>query len=109
MRQTEVVIALEERQLLAQPVFALAERGDPTPDGRHMLAEVAVEALHEGGIDLAAKGSQHGLDGLQGAEDHPMGHADQAPLAYGLEHLGIEQPGPWHPARLGGWPSGLAA
>ena len=30
---------------MSQPVFALAERGDPTPDGRHMLAEVEVEAV----------------------------------------------------------------
>jgi len=56
MGQTKVVIRLEERQLVAQPVFALAERGDPTTDGRHMLAEVEVEALNEGGIDLPAAG-----------------------------------------------------
>jgi hypothetical protein len=41
---------------VAQPVFALAERGDPTTDSRHMLAEVEVEALDEGGIDLPAAG-----------------------------------------------------
>ena len=30
---------------MSQPVFALAERGDPTTDGCHMLAEVEVEAF----------------------------------------------------------------
>ena len=36
---------MEESQLQPQPVFAFAERGDPTTDGRHMLAEVEIEAV----------------------------------------------------------------
>ena len=52
MGETKVVIRLEERQLVAQPVFTLAERSDPTTDGRHMLAEVEVEAFNERCVDL---------------------------------------------------------
>ncbi len=30
-------------------------------------------------------------------------------VRYGLDHLRIEELGPWHPARLGRWAGGLAA
>jgi hypothetical protein len=76
---------------VAQPVFAFAECGDPTTDGRHMLAEVEVEALDEGGIDLPAAGHQHLLDRLQRAERHAVCHPDQTPPSDGLHHLCIER------------------
>ena len=76
MGQTKVVIRLEQRQLVAQPVFALAERGDPTPPRGHMLAQAEVEALDEGGIDLPAARCQPLLLRLQGAKHAPMPHAD---------------------------------
>src|SRR5215510_3603238 len=104
MRQAKIVIGVEQPQLLPQAVLPLAQRSDPTSYRGHMLAYREVEALNEGGVDLAAKGSQHGIDGLQSAKDHAMAHAHQAPPAYGLDHLGIEQLRPRHPARLGVWP-----
>src|SRR4029434_9052411 len=101
MGQTEIVIAVEYSQLLPQPLFALAQRADPSPDRGDMLPEGEVEPLHEGGIELAAEWSQHGIDGLQRAKHHARTHPCQRPAAYGLDHLCIEQLGPRHPARLG--------
>src|SRR4029453_16569679 len=66
-----------------------------------MLPEGEVEPLHEGGIELAAEWSQHGIDGLQRAKHHAMTDPCQPPGAYGLDNLCIKQLGPRHPARLG--------
>src|SRR6516165_4686255 len=46
-------------QLLPQPVFALAQRGDPTSHRRHMLPDAQVDALAEGGLDLPAVRRKH--------------------------------------------------
>jgi hypothetical protein len=54
MGQPQVVRRLAERPLLAPPVFAIPARGDPTPAGGPMLAEVEVEALDAGGVELVA-------------------------------------------------------
>ena len=67
MGQTKVVIDVIQRQLLAQARFVFAQRADPSPHRGHMLADGEVQPLDEGGVDLAAQGSQHGIDGLQGA------------------------------------------
>src|SRR5215467_271841 len=91
-------------QLLAYAVLALAERGNPTPHRCHMLPDGQVEALDERGVALAAKGSQPGIDGLQGTKHHAMPHVDQTAPAHRLDHLRIQQCGPRHPARLGRWP-----
>jgi hypothetical protein len=40
MAQAEVMIDVEQRQLLTQPCFRFAHRVDPTPNGRHMLADI---------------------------------------------------------------------
>src|SRR5229473_6939153 len=39
-------------QLLQQPVFALAQRADPSPDRGHMLPEGEVDPLHKGRVDV---------------------------------------------------------
>ena len=52
MRQHEVVIGVEERQLLTQARFVFAQRVDSPPDGRDMLAQVQIEALDKRRIDL---------------------------------------------------------
>src|SRR5207244_12308164 len=57
--------------------------------------------LHEGGVDVPAMRSQHGMDGLQRAKHHAMTHPYQAPATYGLDDLRVEQVGEWHPPRLG--------
>src|SRR5262249_50349090 len=38
MGQTEIIVDMIQRQLLPQPVFALAQRIDPSPDRGDMLA-----------------------------------------------------------------------
>src|SRR5262252_11180235 len=91
-------------QLLLDTVLALTERGDPTSHRCHMLTDGQVEALDERGVDLAAKGSQHGIDGLQGAKHHAVPHPHQAPAPYRLHHLRIEELRQRHPAGLGGGP-----
>src|SRR4029453_14656651 len=55
--ETKVVIDLIQHQLLAQAPFVFAQRADPPANSSHMLADVEVDPLDEGGIDLAAKGS----------------------------------------------------
>src|SRR5262249_50470397 len=59
--------------------------------------------LYERGVDLAAKWSQNGIDGLQGAEHDAVAYADEAPPAHGLDDLRIEELRQWHPAGLGRW------
>src|SRR5438093_13071139 len=50
------------------------------------------------GPDLPTAGREALLNGLQGPEHHAVTHAHQASAAHGLDHLGVEQPGQWHPA-----------
>jgi len=45
MRQAKIVIGVEQHQLLPQAVLPLAQRGDPTPDRGHMLADREVQAV----------------------------------------------------------------
>ncbi len=44
---------MEDSHLLPQPVFALAQRADPSPDRGDMLPDGEVEPLHKGGINLS--------------------------------------------------------
>jgi len=85
MREAEVRGGVGERQLLPQPVFALAERADPSPNRGDMLAEAEVEAFHKRRIDLPAAGRQHLLDHLQRSA---LGSSDcSTPTAqYGAMH-----------------------
>src|SRR5215472_6097764 len=108
MQEAKIIVDMIQGELLSQAVLTLAQRADPSPHRGHMLAYREVEALNESGVDLAAKGSQHGIDGLQGAKDHAVTHPHQAPPAYGLDDLGIQELGQRHPARLGQGTCGLA-
>ena len=49
MGQHEVVVDVKYHQLMLDAVLVLAQRGDPTPDRRHTLANVQVEPLDKGG------------------------------------------------------------
>src|SRR5712691_3548682 len=109
MGQTEIVIEMIQGQLLVEAVLAFAERRHTPPDRCDMLADTEVKAFNEGGVDLPAAGRQYLIDSLQRAEHHPVLHVHEAPPAYGLDHLRIEELGQWHPTRLRGWPGGLAA
>ena len=91
----------EQCQLVPQPVFALTQRADASSDRGHMLADVEIEPLHEGRVDLAAERRQDIIDSVQSAKDHAVRHIDQAPAPHGLDLLRIQQPGLWHPAGFG--------
>src|SRR5215471_160251 len=67
-----------------------------------MLANTEGDPLHEGGVDVPAIRSQHGIDGLQGAKHDAVSHPHQATAAYGLDDLRVEQLWEWHPTWLGG-------
>ena len=85
------MVHLEQRQLLLQTVFALAECVDPTPYRRDTLPEVQVEPLDKGGIDLPGTGSQDLFDSLKCAKHHAVAHAPQTPTPHGLDHLRLER------------------
>src|SRR3989442_11739972 len=92
MGQTAIVVTVEHGHLLQQPVFALAQCADPSPDRGHLLPDGAVEPLHAGGVALPAMRSPHVIDGLQRAKNPTVTHPHQAPPAHGLDHLGIGFP-----------------
>jgi hypothetical protein len=84
---------MEDGHLLPQPVFALAQRADPSPDRGAMLPDSQVDAFHEGRVDRPAMRSQHVIDGFKRAKHHAMTDPDQTPSAHDLDHLRIEQLG----------------
>ena len=61
MGKAHIVIHLKHHQLLTQAVLALAPRADPSPHRGDMLADAEVDPLHEGGVDVPAMWSQHGM------------------------------------------------
>src|SRR2546426_1931906 len=109
MWEAKVVVRVIQSQLLAYAVLALAERGDTTSHRRHMLTDSQVDAFNEGRVDVPAVRGQHLLNSRQRAEEHPVAHPHQAPPAYRLDHLRIEQTRQGHPAGLGSCPCGLTA
>src|SRR5712691_4256366 len=87
MGQYEIVVDVEQRQLLLQAVLALAQRVDPAANRRHALANVQVEPLYKGCIDLPATGSQDLLDRLKRAEHHPVCDSNDASAPVLLDDL----------------------
>ena len=51
VRQAKIVVGLEQGQLVIQSRFVFAQRVDPSPDRRHMLAKVETQPLHKARID----------------------------------------------------------
>src|SRR5262249_32984175 len=100
MREAKIVVHMVQNELLPQALLPFAEGGHPSPARGDMLADAQVDALAEGGVDLPAAGRQYLLDRLQRAESDPVRHADETATPHGLDHLCIEQPGPWPPAWL---------
>src|SRR5215510_1375361 len=93
---------------MPQPGFVCAQGMNATPDRRHVLAEVEMEALDTACGELPAPLGQDGLDGLCCAKDDAVLDLTEAPAPVGLDDLRIEQPGLWHPTRLGLGTLGLA-
>jgi hypothetical protein len=59
MRHTAIVVAMEDGHLLPQPVFALAQGADPSPDRRDMLTEGEGEPVTvDGGIAPSTSASK---------------------------------------------------
>src|SRR6516165_2825879 len=52
MGQTEIVIGVEQRQLILQAVLALAQRVNPPSHCGYPLANIQVQSLDKGRIDL---------------------------------------------------------
>src|SRR6516165_12746099 len=100
MRQAEIVVHVIQRQLLVYAVLAFAERRHTPPDRGDLLADTEVEAFNARRVDLPAAGRQYLLGRRQGAEHHAVAHPYQTPAPPGLDHLRIEELGPWHPTRL---------
>src|SRR5215813_10195143 len=96
-------------QLLAHAVLALAQRVDPTPYRGYPLANIKIQSLDKGGIDLPAIGSEDLLDRVQRAEYHPVFHHNDPLTSILLDDLRIEQPRQRHSAGLGQWALVLAA
>src|SRR6266850_3324152 len=74
-----------------------------------MLAKVQMQALDNAGIDRPPSLGQDRRDGLCRAEDDAVGYTDDASTPRGRDDLGIEEPGPRHPAWLGLRAFGLLA
>jgi len=72
MAQDEIVIHLEQRQVLTQPVFALPRRGAAPSNGRHPLTQAQIEPFNKRRIDLPAAGSQALLDRQLRAKHHAV-------------------------------------
>jgi hypothetical protein len=71
----------------------MAQRVDPTPYGRHTLANVEGEPFYKGGSDLPATGRQDVLERLQRAEHHAVVHPNYALAPLLLNDLRIKQRG----------------
>ena len=87
--QHKIMIGVEQSQLLTQPGFVFAQRIDPTPDRRHMLAKVQVEALYQTCIDRPTSFGQDGLDGLRRAKYDAVFHPHDTSAPVGLDNLSI--------------------
>jgi hypothetical protein len=101
MRQHEIVIDLEQAQLLAQTVLALARRSAAASNRRHPLPQTQIEAFNAGSIDLPAAGRQHLLDRRFRTKHHAVFDLEEPPPAQGFHDLRVEQLWQRHPAWLG--------
>ena len=89
---------LEQRQLIEQAGFALAQGVDPTAHRRDPLADVQIQPLHKRGIDLPATRPQDLLDPFHGAKHHTVCHARDTPTPVRLHDLRLQQLGKRYPA-----------
>jgi len=108
MGQDEIVIHLEQRQLLPQPVVTLTRRGAAPPKRRHPLPQAQIEPCDKRRIDLPAAGGQDLSHCRFRAEYDAVFDLHEPPPSHGFDHLRIEQRGQGHPARLRRRASGLA-
>jgi hypothetical protein len=86
----KIMVCMEERQLLTQPRFVFAQGVDSRPDRRHMLANIQIQALDKGGVDLPTPLRQDGFDGRCQAKNDAVLAPDEVPAPVTLDHLRIE-------------------
>src|SRR5262245_33619694 len=109
MGQDEIVIDLEQRQLLTQPVFTLTRGRATPPDRRYPLSQTQIEPFHKRRVDVPAAGGQDLLHGGLCAEDDAVLHLHEPPPSHSFHPLRIEQLSKRPPARFGHWASSLAS
>ena len=109
MGQTEIIIDLIQSQLLPYVCLVFAQCRNAPSNSGDMLAQVEIEALDEGGVDVPTTRREHLLDGLQSPEHDAVAHAHQAPPPHGLDHLRVAQLRQGQPARLRCRACGLAS
>jgi hypothetical protein len=95
------MVRLEQRQLIKQAVFALAQGVHSTPHRRAALTDIEVESFHKGGVDLSATGRQDLRDRQLGAAHHAVLHPDHTTMPVLLDHLRLEEPRERQPTGLG--------
>jgi hypothetical protein len=101
MRQTEIVLGVEQRSLPAQAPCMLTPCVHPTADGGDMLTDVQIQPLNKRCVDLPAVLGEHLLNRLQSPEHNSVTPADQTPPPVSFYHLRVEQRRQWHPAWRG--------
>jgi hypothetical protein len=106
-----VMTAVEQRPLRTPPCFRLAPRGDPTPNGRPMLTEVAMAPLDARRLHLPAGLGQPLPHHVTRAEHDPVLPADETPATrlfhhLRLEHRRVRPPAPPAAPRVAPWPGG---
>lgn len=84
------MVRLEQRQLIEQAVFALAQCVHSTPHRRNALTDIEVESFHKGGVDPPATCRQDLLDRQLGTEHHAVLHPDHTTMPVLLDNLRIE-------------------
>src|SRR5512132_2428966 len=109
MGQADMMRPVAQRALLVYACGVCAHRVDATAHGGHMLADGPVQAFDKGRGDVPTTGGSARLDRLERPAHDAVAPADQAATAIRLDHLRIEAPRSWPPARLGRWTSRLAA
>src|SRR5919197_1586817 len=94
MGQAEIMVALEHHELMLHAVLALAQRVDSTADGCYPLADVEVESLNKGGVDLPTTRRQD----LRNVVDYALRHRQGARSAIDdQEQLALRIDGRPHP------------
>jgi hypothetical protein len=81
---------LEQRQLIEQAIFALAQGVHATPQRRDALTDIEVEACPNGRVALPATCRQDVLNRPQGAEHDAVLHPDHMTMPVLLDDRRLE-------------------
>ena len=90
MRETQVIVTLEEEELTLKAGIAFGERDHASPDRGDMLAKGQIEALYKSRINLPTTTVQYLIDLISTAKDHALNKPDQTPASAFLNDLRIQ-------------------